>query len=103
MTLRVVIDTNIWIRILLRGRVTLPILEAFNQDTLLLTLKALRLLQAAPVVAYQSKSDSTLWQSPFQFFPTLDSSSLPLDDRPSSFPNPRSLQHRRSLDFEDRW
>ena len=32
MTLRVVIDTNIWIRILLRGRVTLPILEAFNQD-----------------------------------------------------------------------
>jgi uncharacterized protein len=31
-TLRVVIDTNIWIRILLRGRVTLPILEAFNQD-----------------------------------------------------------------------
>jgi len=32
MTLRVVIDTNIWIRILLRGRVTLPILEAFNAD-----------------------------------------------------------------------
>lgn len=32
MTLRVVIDTNIWIRILLRGRVTLPILEAFNGD-----------------------------------------------------------------------
>jgi uncharacterized protein len=32
MTLRVVIDTNIWIRILLRGRVTLPVLEAFNQD-----------------------------------------------------------------------
>ena len=32
MKLRVVIDTNIWIRILLRGRVTLPILEAFNQD-----------------------------------------------------------------------
>ncbi len=32
MTFRVVIDTNIWIRILLRGRVTLPILEAFNQD-----------------------------------------------------------------------
>ncbi|WP_199339406.1 PIN domain-containing protein [Nostoc sp. FACHB-892] len=31
MTLRVVIDTNIWIRILLKGRVTLPILEAFNQ------------------------------------------------------------------------
>ncbi|MEL7224728.1 MAG: putative toxin-antitoxin system toxin component, PIN family [Cyanobacteria bacterium P01_D01_bin.36] len=29
--LRVVIDTNIWIRILLRGRVTLPILAAFNQ------------------------------------------------------------------------
>lgn len=27
---RVVIDTNIWIRILLRGRVTLPILTAFN-------------------------------------------------------------------------
>ena len=26
----VVIDTNIWIRILLRGRVTLPILAAFN-------------------------------------------------------------------------
>ena len=32
MTLRVVIDTNIWIRILLRGRVTLPILEAFNEN-----------------------------------------------------------------------
>ena len=32
MTLSVVIDTNIWIRILLRGRVTLPILEAFNAD-----------------------------------------------------------------------
>jgi putative PIN family toxin of toxin-antitoxin system len=32
MNLRVVIDTNIWIRILLKGRVTLPILEAFNQD-----------------------------------------------------------------------
>ena len=32
MTFRVVIDTNIWIRILLRGRVTLPILEAFNED-----------------------------------------------------------------------
>lgn len=32
MTLRVVIDTNIWIRILLKGRVTLPILEAFNED-----------------------------------------------------------------------
>jgi uncharacterized protein len=29
---RVVIDTNIWIRILLRGRVTLPVLEAFNED-----------------------------------------------------------------------
>jgi putative PIN family toxin of toxin-antitoxin system len=32
MTLRVVIDTNIWIRILLKGRVTLPILEAFNKN-----------------------------------------------------------------------
>ncbi|MFN6502335.1 MAG: putative toxin-antitoxin system toxin component, PIN family [Nostoc sp. DedQUE01] len=32
MMLPVVIDTNIWIRILLKGRVTLPILEAFNQD-----------------------------------------------------------------------
>lgn len=32
MKLRVVIDTNIWIRILLKGRITLPILEAFNQD-----------------------------------------------------------------------
>jgi len=32
MTLRVVIDTNIWIRILLKGRVTLPILEAFNEN-----------------------------------------------------------------------
>jgi putative PIN family toxin of toxin-antitoxin system len=32
MSVRVVIDTNIWIRILLRGRVTLPILEAFNED-----------------------------------------------------------------------
>jgi putative PIN family toxin of toxin-antitoxin system len=28
----VVIDTNIWIRILLKGRVTLPVLEAFNED-----------------------------------------------------------------------
>jgi uncharacterized protein len=32
MTVRVVIDTNIWIRILLRGRVTLPILEIFNEN-----------------------------------------------------------------------
>jgi uncharacterized protein len=32
MTLRVVIDTNIWIRILLRGRVTLPLLEAFDNN-----------------------------------------------------------------------
>lgn len=32
MTFRVVIDTNIWIRILLKGRVTLPVLEAFNED-----------------------------------------------------------------------
>ena len=32
MKFRVVIDTNIWIRILLKGRVTLPILEAFNED-----------------------------------------------------------------------
>jgi uncharacterized protein len=32
MTFRVVIDTNIWIRILLKGRVKLPILEAFNED-----------------------------------------------------------------------
>ncbi|MFM6004916.1 MAG: putative toxin-antitoxin system toxin component, PIN family [Sphaerospermopsis kisseleviana] len=32
MTFRVVIDTNIWIRILLRGRVTLPILAAFNNN-----------------------------------------------------------------------
>ena len=32
MTLRVVIDTNIWIRILLKGRVTLPVLEAFNDN-----------------------------------------------------------------------
>jgi uncharacterized protein len=31
MTLRVVIDTNIWIRILLKGRVTLPILETLNE------------------------------------------------------------------------
>ena len=31
MTFRVVIDTNSWIRILLKGRVTLPILEAFNE------------------------------------------------------------------------
>ncbi|MDZ8070523.1 MAG: putative toxin-antitoxin system toxin component, PIN family [Nostoc sp. DedQUE08] len=30
--LQVVIDTNIWIRILLKGRVTLPILAAFNED-----------------------------------------------------------------------
>ena len=32
MKFRVVIDTNIWIRILLKGRITLPILEAFNQE-----------------------------------------------------------------------
>lgn len=32
MTVRVVIDTNIWIRILLRGRVTLPILDVFNEN-----------------------------------------------------------------------
>lgn len=32
MTPRTVIDTNIWIRILLRGRTTLPILAAFNAD-----------------------------------------------------------------------
>lgn len=32
MTFRAVVDTNIWIRILLKGRVTLPILEAFNND-----------------------------------------------------------------------
>ena len=30
--LRVVIDTNVWIRVLLKGRVTLPVLEAFNQN-----------------------------------------------------------------------
>lgn len=35
MTPRAVIDTNIWIRILLRGRVTLPILEAFNENRLI--------------------------------------------------------------------
>ena len=32
MKCRAVIDTNIWIRILLKGRVTLPILEAFNEE-----------------------------------------------------------------------
>jgi predicted nucleic acid-binding protein len=32
MKFRVVIDTNIWIRILLKGRVTLPVLEALNED-----------------------------------------------------------------------
>jgi uncharacterized protein len=32
MTLRLVIDTNIWIRVLLKGRVTLPILTAFNEE-----------------------------------------------------------------------
>lgn len=32
MSIRVVIDTNIWIRILLGGRITLPVLDAFNQD-----------------------------------------------------------------------
>lgn len=30
--LRLVIDTNIWIRILLRGRVTLPILNLWQTD-----------------------------------------------------------------------
>ncbi|MEY2976633.1 MAG: hypothetical protein RLZZ435_770, partial [Cyanobacteriota bacterium] len=32
MTLRVVVDTNIWIRFLLGGRITLPILEAFQAN-----------------------------------------------------------------------
>lgn len=32
MAIRVVIDTNIWIRILLKGRATLPILRAFNEE-----------------------------------------------------------------------
>jgi putative PIN family toxin of toxin-antitoxin system len=32
MTPRTVIDTNIWIRILLRGRITLPVLTAFNDN-----------------------------------------------------------------------
>jgi len=32
MKMRIVIDTNIWIRILLRGKTTLPILEAFNDN-----------------------------------------------------------------------
>lgn len=32
MTPRAVIDTNIWIRILLKGRTTLPVLAAFNAD-----------------------------------------------------------------------
>ena len=32
MTFRAVIDTNIWIRALLGGRVTLPVLEAFNDN-----------------------------------------------------------------------
>jgi uncharacterized protein len=32
MTLRAVIETNIWIRILLRGHMTLPILAAFNEE-----------------------------------------------------------------------
>ena len=32
MTLRAVIDTNVWIRILLRGRTTLPVLAAFNAN-----------------------------------------------------------------------
>ncbi len=32
MRYRAVIDTNIWIRILLKGRITLPILEAFNEE-----------------------------------------------------------------------
>jgi putative PIN family toxin of toxin-antitoxin system len=32
MTLRVVINTNIWIRILLGGRVTLPLLQAFKDE-----------------------------------------------------------------------
>ncbi|MEM1370186.1 MAG: putative toxin-antitoxin system toxin component, PIN family [Cyanobacteria bacterium P01_H01_bin.15] len=32
MVLRVVIDTNIWIRILLGGRATLPVLAAFNDE-----------------------------------------------------------------------
>lgn len=38
MTVRVVIDTNIWIRILLRGRVSLPILAAFNEDKFLVVM-----------------------------------------------------------------
>lgn len=34
--LRIVIDTNIWIRILLRGRITLPVLQAWRDDRFLL-------------------------------------------------------------------
>jgi uncharacterized protein len=41
MSVRVVIDTNIWIRILLRGRVTLPILEAFNENKFQLVMSQL--------------------------------------------------------------
>ncbi len=40
--LRIVVDTNIWIRILLRGRVTLPILTAWQaQQFQLITSHAL--------------------------------------------------------------
>lgn len=34
--LRIVVDTNIWIRVLLRGRITLPIMNAWQDDQFLL-------------------------------------------------------------------
>jgi uncharacterized protein len=38
--LRVVIDTNIWVRILMRGSLSLPVLQAFQQDKFQLVISA---------------------------------------------------------------
>jgi len=62
---RVVIDTNIWIRILLKGRVTLPILEAFNADRFQLVLSQplmdeLHLVWNRPRLRKQIDSDLAL-------------------------------------------
>lgn len=51
--LRVVIDTNIWIRILLRGRVTLPILTAWQE-------KKFQLVMSQPLL----DEFDDVWQRP---------------------------------------
>lgn len=51
--LRIVIDTNIWIRILLRGRVTLPVLTTLQSDKI-------KLLISQPLL----DEYDTVWQRP---------------------------------------